>query len=134
MQGRDPNVSFADQTNTVHVNPDYARTIRTKDKTILVFDDFTTTGRSLDWARNLLLAVGAGRVVLMTVGRYTGPWHKCHTPRSAEMITPFSLKEYDPADFHTRSIHMREDSSVRQVIATSFEHLLQNRDYPLNST
>jgi hypoxanthine phosphoribosyltransferase len=129
---REPDVSFADQTNTVHVNPDYAKTIRTKDRTILVFDDFTTSGRSLDWARSLLLAAGAGRVVLMTVGKYPGPYHECYTPRSTETIAPFSRKDYDPdADFRTLSVRMREDTSTRRVIETSFERIRGNLDYPV---
>lgn len=131
IEGREPNVSFADQTNTVHVNPNYANTIRTKDRTILVFDDFTTTGRSLDWARNLLLAAGAGRVVLMTVGKYPGPWHKYHTPLSARTITPFSLKDYAPADFRTGSVRMREDPNALTVIKTSFERIRGHLDYPM---
>ncbi len=133
-EGREPNVSFADQTNTVHVNPDYAKTIRTKGRTVLVFDDFTTSGRSLDWARSLLLAAGVGRVVLMTVGKYPGPWHECHMPQSTETIIPFSLTDYDPADFRRRAVHMREDSSALKVIETSFERMRENRDYPLDGS
>lgn len=131
-EGREPNVSFADQTNTVHVNPDYAKTIRTRDRTILVFDDFTTTGRSLDWARSLLRAAGAGRVVLMTVGKYPGPYHRCHTPRTMETITPFSRKDYNLAsDFRTVNVRMREDAHTRRVIETSFKRIRENRDYPV---
>ena len=48
--------------------------IRRKDRTVLVFDDFTSTGRTLDWARNLLYAAGASRVVLLTVGKYPSPY------------------------------------------------------------
>jgi hypothetical protein len=67
----------------------------------------------------------------MTVGKYPGPWHKYHTPRSARAITPFSRKDYDPADFRTRSVRMREDPNALTVIETSFGHIRGNLDHPV---
>ena len=67
----------------------------------------------------------------MTVGKYPGPWHKYHTPRSVRTTTPFSRKDYDPADFRTRSVRMREDPNALTVIETSLEHTRGNLDYPV---
>lgn len=61
-------VEFADQVESVIVNPKYAGQV--VGKRVLVFDDFTTDGYSFDWARNLLLAAGASRVVGVFIGAY----------------------------------------------------------------
>lgn len=44
-----------------------------RDKTVIVLDDFTTTGLSLDSSRNLLEKVDVDKVVLCAIGKYTRP-------------------------------------------------------------
>jgi hypothetical protein len=132
QEDRPPDVSYADQTNTVHVNPAYEKTIRSRNRTVLVFDDFTTSGKTLDWARNLLRAGGATRVVLMTVGKYPGPYFERYLPVADDIIEPYEHKIYDTSrDFAVTEVRMREDASVREIVATSFQHLRDDRDYPL---
>lgn len=93
---------FTTQTNSVHLSPDY-RT-RVKGKTIFVFDDFTTHGYSLEWARNLLYAAGAVRVILVTVGWYSTT-HVAQVPINTKIIKPFELKEYTLEQFSTHTIY-----------------------------
>jgi predicted amidophosphoribosyltransferase len=65
QENRPANAYSSDQTNTVRVNPARRNIQSRDDRNVVVFDDFTTTGISLEWARNLLYAAGAGRVVIM---------------------------------------------------------------------
>ena len=47
------------------------------------------------------------------------------------VLAPFSRKDYDPADFRTRSVRMREDPNALTVIETSFGHIRVNLDHPV---
>lgn len=64
--GTSAGVSIATQATTVHLGPSYREKLR--GKTVVVFDDFTTNGMSLEWARLLLTAAGAGQILLLTAG------------------------------------------------------------------
>jgi predicted HAD superfamily phosphohydrolase YqeG len=131
-RGRSDEVSYLDQTNTGHLNPEHASKIGRKNRTVLVFDDFTTTGRTLDWARNLLYAAGAGRVVLLTVGKYPSPY-LLHLPREGECITPFEHTTYTRAQFHRTAISMDWHPEVKPTIQQSFEGLAEGDDYPIEA-
>ncbi|MFG3064842.1 hypothetical protein ACGFYM_40840 [Streptomyces sp. NPDC048231] len=45
-------ISIGAQARTVRINPKYRGKL--KGKTVIVFDDFTTEGKSIEWARTLL--------------------------------------------------------------------------------
>jgi hypothetical protein len=97
--GRRNEVTFFNQCNTVIVN----QQLRThyRGKNIIVFDDFTTSGMSIDWARTLLRSAGAEQVTLVTFGKYgqkSPLYHKCFVPLRDE-VTPFILTEYGPELF-----------------------------------
>ncbi len=62
------NRDIYEQFRTVHVNPEYERTIR--EKSILVLDDFTTSGCSFETARRMLLQAGARRVVGLAIAKW----------------------------------------------------------------
>lgn len=71
-----------DQFRTIHVNPKYRDTIQ--DKTVLVLDDFTTAGYSLETARQMLLQAGASKVIGLAIAKFrlshsvaqiTQPWN-----------------------------------------------------------
>ncbi|GGL16262.1 phosphoribosyltransferase [Mangrovihabitans endophyticus] len=87
--GLQPSVSIENQIHTVHLGPSY-RT-RVKDKTVIVFDDFTTTGSSLEWAWNLFLAAGAREVIALTIGKYSTRY-TTYDPKPGVSI--------DPSPFH----------------------------------
>ncbi|MDP9454437.1 MAG: HAD hydrolase-like protein [Actinomycetota bacterium] len=132
-EGRVPRVSLADQANTVHVNPAYESSIRSKESTVLVFDDFTTTGRSLEWARNLLYAAGATRVILLTVGKY-GSNYFLYRPNRPGIVQPFELTDYDTAgDFTKVVLPMERNRRAPDLISASFERLKENKSYPTHN-
>lgn len=116
--------SFTNQTNTAHVNPNSRNLIRTTNRNILVFDDFTTTGMSLEWARNLLYAGGADRVILLTIGKYVRrnlPTYSVYEPIVPGLITPYDLNSYAESDFTERSYTMNRDPTAGEIIKESFQ-------------
>ncbi|MGW4956448.1 hypothetical protein ACWEPL_04405 [Nonomuraea sp. NPDC004186] len=96
--GRHDTVSITTQATTVHLNPEYRSTV--VGKTVIVFDDFTTEGISLDWARNLLAKAGAGQIIGVTVGKYRKPY-TLFTPRPGVTINAFAPNAFTPANFTT---------------------------------
>jgi hypoxanthine phosphoribosyltransferase len=131
------NESFENQTNTVHVNPEYRNLIRTSNRNILVFDDFTTTSKSLEWARNLLYAGGADCVVLLTIGKYIrggSSTYLVYEPLTSDLITPYEQTDYDEADFTKLPYVMDHDPSARQVINDSFQYFKDGQRYPVERT
>ncbi|GLV85503.1 hypothetical protein Slala03_51920 [Streptomyces lavendulae subsp. lavendulae] len=95
---RHDTVSIATQATTVHLNPKHRNSVR--GKTVIVFDDFTTEGMSLDWARNLLSTAGAREVIGVTIGKYRKPY-TVFTPRPGVTINAFAPNTLTPADFTT---------------------------------
>lgn len=135
--GREPDVSFFDQTDTVHVNPVYRNLIQSRPRNILVFDDFTSTGMSLEWARNLLYAAGAHRVVLLTVGKYPkrGQYsHTVHNPTFTDSIEPFQHRRYGSVAFSERNFAMDHDPKARHMIRQSFECWKHGKFYPVENS
>lgn len=110
-------VSFLTQANTVCVNPEHEQLIR--DKTVIMFDDFTTTGRSLEWARILLYAAGATRVILLTIGKYRFD-HDVYV-HTGELGSPFEIHEYDQKDFSYVSHRMEQHFHNGEILKESFE-------------
>lgn len=95
-EGRAPNISIATQAGTVHVNPSYKGKLN--GRVVIVFDDFGTTGMSLDWARTLLNEAGASRVVMVTMGRYKST-HIRFDPDPRLDIDPYSVSKLSKEDF-----------------------------------
>ena len=108
--------NYLTQTNTVHLNPGKSGAI--EGKTVVVFDDFHTTGKSLDWARNLLTAAGARQVVAIALGKFGGSSkpHGFYLPTSASIITPYTLKTYTDADFSSVDQHLTQSPSVLDIL------------------
>ena len=97
-QGADRNIF--DQFRTIHVNPDRSSSI--EGKAILVIDDFTTHGYSLETARQMLVQAGARRVVTIAMAKF----------RTKQTVT--SIREewdaYAPFPFDAGVIKRREIS------------------------
>ncbi|MEV6782076.1 hypothetical protein [Streptomyces sp. NPDC051098] len=93
-------ISIAAQARTVRVNPAYKRKI--DGKTVIVFDDFTTEGKSVEWARILLSEAGAARVIALTIGKYPSR-HTVYRLRPGVTIDPFGTNNITLADFQTTS-------------------------------
>ncbi|MER5915716.1 hypothetical protein ABT124_36130 [Streptomyces sp. NPDC001982] len=67
---------------------------------MIVFDDFTTEGTSVEWARTLLDEVGAAQVIALTIGKYPSR-HIVYRLRSGVTIDPFTTNDVTLADFRT---------------------------------
>jgi hypothetical protein len=84
-----------DQLSTISINPDYRAKIR--GKSILVLDDFTTSGNSLETARQMLLRGGASRVVGLAFAKYRATYNIASIKGSWDPYAPFSLQPDDIA-------------------------------------
>ena len=133
VEHRQSKASFQTQTNSVHLNPSYRDSL--EGKPVVVVDDFTSSGRSLDWARNLLVKAGASPVILFTVGRFgRNPphTHTLYTPLADNVVTPFELKEYKaPKQFKRDYVQLAQNLELRQTVQKSFKYLKANQPFPL---
>lgn len=133
QEGRQSKASFQTQTNSVHLNPAYRGSI--EGKPVVVVDDFTSSGRSLDWARNLLVSAGASPVVLLTIGRFgrrPPHTHTLYTPLGSGVVVPFELKEYNaPKQFRRNYVQLSQNPAARETVKKSFEFLKVSHPFPL---
>lgn len=101
--------NILDQLNTLLVNPDYSK--RIKGKKLLVLDDFTTSGNSLETANRMLLEGGANRVIGLAIVKY-------RTNQNVSIIgknwNPFEPENFSAKDVSTLTIrgtiHREADS------------------------
>lgn len=117
---RHDEVSFQLQSNTVVANKELETHI--SGRNIVVFDDFTTSGISLEWARNLLYAAGASRVVLVTFGKFGRNHpirHQGHAPKGIR-VKPYELTTYKETHFEVHSLVMVEDDDAMRVTQEMF--------------
>jgi hypothetical protein len=100
ITGKPSDISIATQATTVHLGPGYRNKLA--GKTVVVFDDFTTRGMSLEWARLLFTAGGASQIIMLTVGKY-GPHHTCYELSTGTQINPYAANTaLISADFTAR--------------------------------
>ncbi|MFD9444214.1 hypothetical protein ACFWBR_38020 [Streptomyces sp. NPDC060006] len=115
--GRD--ISIAAQARTVRVNPAYKKKI--VGKTVIVFDDFTTEGKSLEWARTLLSEAGAARVIALTIGKYPSR-HTVYQLRPGVTIDPFTTNDITLTHFQTTTGPGGAEEGPSVVLTTAMEH------------
>lgn len=94
-------VSIATQAQTVHLGPGYRGKLGAK--TVVVVDDFTTHGMSLEWARLLLTAAGTRRIVMLTVGKY-GSRHTRYDLKDPSTLAPYRINTLTADSFTTTSL------------------------------
>lgn len=100
-------ISIAAQARTVRVNPQYRNKLN--GKTVIVFDDFTTEGKSIEWARILLSNAGAAQVIALTVGKYgsrhtnyalrPSTWKDSTSRHPSITIDPYTVSNLTATDF-----------------------------------
>ncbi|MBC7271969.1 hypothetical protein ACF09G_36200 [Streptomyces albogriseolus] len=109
-------ISIAAQARTVRVDPGHRGKLR--GKTVVVFDDFTTEGKSLEWARTLLVAAGAAEVIALTIGKYPKP-HTAYALRRGRKVNPFDVNDLTESDFiATRGPYGVDDGPADSLQAT----------------
>jgi phosphoribosylpyrophosphate synthetase len=127
---RGEKVHFTYQSNTVRLNPEQRKMI--KGKSVIVLDDFTTTGMSLEWARHLLVQGGARRIILLTVGKYPkggGNTHRAYT-LPIENFSPFELQNFSEDDCDFQDVRFNSNSNAPRIIKASLEHLKNSEELP----
>ncbi|MEV6840306.1 hypothetical protein AB0N17_38410 [Streptomyces sp. NPDC051133] len=82
-------ISIGAQARTVRINPKYKGKL--KGKTVIVFDDFTTEGKSIEWARILLASAQAEQVIALTIGKYGASRHTAYQLRPGTTIDPYKV-------------------------------------------
>ncbi|KKL53363.1 hypothetical protein LCGC14_2276180, partial [marine sediment metagenome] len=88
-----PQRKVFEQFKTIRVNPAHRSTV--KGRSVLVLDDFTTTGYSLETARRMLLQAGANHVVCAAIGKWQWDYWSTRINGSWDPFSPFSLDEAD---------------------------------------
>lgn len=88
-------------------------------KAVIVFDDFTTTGSSLEWARNLFVAAGARQVIALTIGKYSSRY-ATYDPNPGVSIDPFVLSTLGLSDFTELTHQLPEGSANSSKMADLF--------------
>ncbi|MCP3013839.1 phosphoribosyltransferase [Nocardiopsis dassonvillei] len=121
-EGRTAQVSIATQANTVHIGADYNGRKKLAGKTVIVADDFTTRGMSLDWARTLFTRAGAQRVILLTVGKYGGASHTIYTPRVS--VTPYESNSLKAEEFTENTVPLEHSSSAEPQMRSRINELI----------
>jgi hypothetical protein len=91
-------VTISTQTATIRIGEKYREKL--SDKTIVVFDDFATSGKSFECARNLLYAAGVKEVILVSIGKY-GTGHEIYAP-SIKDLNPYDMSETYKLTFQKR--------------------------------
>src|SRR5690606_7755849 len=135
LRAQGEQVSPEMQVATVHVNPAYKG--RLIGKTVILLDDFTTKGNSLEWGKNLLQAAGAARVVLMTIGKYgrNHPLlHMTFNPKRGAELDPFEVNDqpFDDA-FRLSWARFDEDESATALLEESLRRLAQGQALPVRA-
>lgn len=103
-QGREDPSTMLNQSNTVRLDPKF--TGKLAGRTVVVFDDFTTTGMSLEWARNLLMLGAAESVVGLSIGKYSSRY-RFYDLDDAD-VEPYSINTLTEEDFVTESVQTPE--------------------------
>ncbi|MER7178554.1 HAD family hydrolase [Streptomyces hyaluromycini] len=82
-------ISIGAQARTVRINPTYRGKLT--GKTVIVFDDFTTEGKSIEWARTLLTSAQVAQVIALTIGKYGASRHTAYQLRPGTTIDPYKV-------------------------------------------
>ncbi|MEN3331476.1 MAG: hypothetical protein V7641_841 [Blastocatellia bacterium] len=103
---RGETVDFANQLKTINLSPALRRFI--EDRTILVFDDFTTEAYSFEAARNFLYNAGAREVISIAVGKYRKPYYP-HCPHPGVVWDSFAPANLEDRDFRIDAVEENYD-------------------------
>lgn len=87
--------SIYNQFQTIMVNDEYQRKLDRGDKTVLVLDDFTTSGCSLETARRMLLQAGVQQVIGVAIAKYRQTYTVSHITQTWNPYKPCDLFEGD---------------------------------------
>lgn len=93
QQYQGDNRDIYNQFSTINVNGEYKAKIQ--NKTILVLDDFTTAGQSLETARHMLLQAGAKSVICLAIAKFRQIHTVAQITKSWNPFEPCTLTKED---------------------------------------
>lgn len=122
-------ISFASEFNSLAL----AHKENLKD-TLIVLDDFTTTGLSLDAARNLLKKTDAERIALCAVGKFSRPKPRYKEYEVKTDFDPYSKKDKVTSneDYSLKVREVQTDYQAQSKLQKHFKRLsllLFSNDY-----
>jgi hypoxanthine phosphoribosyltransferase len=95
-----------------------------RDKTVIVLDDFTTTGLSLDSSRNLLEKVDVDKVVLCAIGKYTRPTATFSSYEIQKDFNPFiEADKVSSKDIIQEKKNLFVDTKAQDLIIEYFQRI-----------
>ncbi|GHG14028.1 hypothetical protein ACFFSH_31280 [Streptomyces filamentosus] len=116
-------ISIGAQARTVRINPQYKGKL--KGKTVIVFDDFTTEGKSIEWARTLLTSAKAEQVIALTIGKYRASRHTAYQLRPGTTIDPFQASSHLAAtNFVTTSVTGAAGQGPDDALKATMSHFI----------
>lgn len=120
-QFQGPARNIFDQFKTIHINPEYKSKIQ--GKTILVLDDFTTSGYSLETARNMLLQAGARKIICLAIAKYRNSYSVAQVTKEWNSFIPCTLEQEDVKTFElSGTINRRADEYFNNSIWNYYSH------------
>ncbi|MFJ5657291.1 HAD family hydrolase [Streptomyces microflavus] len=116
-------ISIGAQARTVRINPKYRGKL--KGKTVVVFDDFTTEGKSIEWARTLLTSAHVHQVIALTIGKYGASRHTAYQLRSGTVIDPYKVSYHLAAtNFTTTSVTGSAGPGPDDALKATMSHFI----------
>lgn len=115
-QYQGPNRSIMNQLRTIHVNPDYKDQIQ--GKSILVLDDYSTAGYSLETARQMLIRGGASSVIGLAIAKFRNTHAISRIESSFDPYKPVEIEEHevDTIDHRGTSIPTVDDYFFDRIL------------------
>jgi len=113
-----PPPTIENETSTLVLNPRYKEKVRGRH--VVVLDDFTTTGMSLEWAKTLLLSAGAEEVTMVAVGKYPKPHDRY---RFSGEVDPYDLDENIKLKPSLSPLYLERDEGAVERVKRAFEVL-----------
>lgn len=94
-----------DEFRTLMVNPDYKKRIKKLRKegrfNVCIFDDYMTHGNSFNAVRNLLEAIGANKIICVSIGIFMSTFQKRDYIITGDVFGPnysYEIENYEPID------------------------------------
>lgn len=124
-EASEADISIGAQARTVRIDPKYRGKL--KGKTVVVFDDFTTEGKSIEWARTLLTSANAEQVIALTIGKYGASRHTAYQLRSGTTIDPYKVSYHLAAtNFVTTSVTGAAGPGPDDALKATMSHFIAN--------
>ncbi len=110
--------TIENEAGTLVLNTEYGEKVRSR--RVVVLDDFTTTGMSLEWAKTLLLSAGAAEVTMVAVGKYPKPHDRY---RFDGEVDPYDLNKNKKLQPLPLSLRLEKDENAAERVKRAFEVL-----------